>query len=517
MHRYINKFQFFFLISAGLLQFVFAANPAFADVQKVTEGSGGEHSRFGWDVAVCGNYSLISAANESNEGGASAGAVYVYENIDGQWTNMQKLIAPDAGAYAYFGHALAMDSVHAVISAVGSFANGPFSGCAYVYRREGSLWIHQQTISPEDGAPTARFGQSVDISGDLILVGAHQAFGAAINSGCAYIFRSKDDLWKQEAKLVAEDGQKDDFFGWSVALNNAGAALVGAYSAKGKVDKSGAAYLFELQADGWTQTSKLIADDGQARDLFGYSLDLTNERALVGAYEHMNVEKFSGAAYLFFFDGSTWRQQHLLRHSQPDDHDFFGIEVCLNDSIAAVSASRDESDDDLDEGAVYLFKNENDVWLEVDILAADDGEAHDHYGLAVALSGPSVLVGARLNDNQSQDDGAAYFNSPGLLSGVQSSKIIPKKFALFQNYPNPFNPTTTINYDLPKSTWVNISVFDVLGRKVSTLVDKEQPAGHQSLVWSGLDFSGASAASGIYIYQIETEEFSASKSMLLLK
>jgi len=76
MYQHIKRLQFFVLISAGLLQFVLASHPASAGVQKVTEGSGGKHSHLGWDVAVCGCYSLISAANEGNEFGPSAGVVY---------------------------------------------------------------------------------------------------------------------------------------------------------------------------------------------------------------------------------------------------------------------------------------------------------------------------------------------------------------------------------------------------------------------------------------------------------
>jgi hypothetical protein len=512
MCQYIKQIQLIFLTVTSLLLLVLVSSPAFCGVQKVTEGSGGEHSHFGWDVAVSGRYALISAANESNDIGTSVGAVYAYENIDGEWSMIQKLTAPDASALAYFGHAVAMDSSQVVISAVGSFANGPFSGCAYVYSREGSQWIFQQTIIPDDGAPSARFGQSVDINGDLILVGAHQAFGKAANTGAAYLFRNENGLWEQDAKLVAGDGQSNDFFGWSVALNNKGTALVGAYSAKGKVEKSGAAYLFEREENEWQQAEKLLAEDGGQRDLFGYSLDLTDDFALIGAYQNQSDDKYCGAAYLFQFDGANWEQRHQLHHSQRDDHDYFGIEVCLSDSIAAVSASRNENDEDADEGSVYLFDYDENKWSEKTKLIAEDGAAHDHYGLALALSGPTVLIGARLNDNGALDDGAAYFDSPGILSIVEKPAVLPEKSALYQNYPNPFNPTTTIQFSLNSTQHVSMSVYDINGKLVTKLLNSKMDVGVHDIVFDATQFP-----SGVYFYKIKAGNFSQMRKMMLIK
>jgi len=512
-----KKHSALFDIYSGLFVVAVLCGIAFADIQKVTEGSGGEHSRFGWDVALSGRYALISAANETNEFGTSAGAVYAYLKVDGVWTNAQKLEAPEASAYTHFGHAVAMDSNYAVISAIGSFANGPFSGCAYIFSREGQQWIFQQKIVPNDGAPSARFGQAVDINGKLVLIGAHQASGAEPNSGAAYLFRNKNGLWQQEAKLVAADGQKDDFFGWSVALNDNGAALVGAYSAKGRVDKSGAAYLFENRQNGWEQSAKLVAKDGESRDLFAFSLDLSKDYALIGAYQHQNREQFGGAAYLFHFDGSAWAQQLMLQHSKPADHDYFGIDVCLSDSIAAVSASRDENDEDSDEGAVYLFEHSQDTWKEIDKLVPPDGSSHDHYGLAVAMAGPTILVGSRLNDNITTDDGAAYFNNPGDETLVQPLPAIPQQFALHQNYPNPFNPATAIQFDLPEPAFVTLKIYDVLGHQVRTLANKTFQAGFHTMVWDGHDDHGLQSSSGLYLYQIKAGSRVEYEKMMLLR
>jgi hypothetical protein len=90
--------------------------------------------------------------------------------------------------------------------------------------------------------------------------------------------------------------------------------------------------------------------------------------------------------------------------------------------------------------------------------------------------------------------------------------LIPKVFALSQNYPNPFNPMTTIKYDLPKDARVTLTIYDLLGRRVATLVDEEQRAGYRSVAWNG-----ANVASGVYLYRIQAGEFTQTRRMLLLK
>jgi len=95
--------------------------------------------------------------------------------------------------------------------------------------------------------------------------------------------------------------------------------------------------------------------------------------------------------------------------------------------------------------------------------------------------------------------------------------VLPTKFALMQNAPNPFNPTTNIAYDLPAPAHVRLEIFNVLGQRVRTLVDNNQPAGSQSVIWDGNDNSGTSVASGIYFYRISAGDFNATKKMMMLK
>ena len=102
-------------------------------------------------------------------------------------------------------------------------------------------------------------------------------------------------------------------------------------------------------------------------------------------------------------------------------------------------------------------------------------------------------------------------------TGVQDKLEMPESFELQQNYPNPFNPSTTISFSLAKQTSVNLSIFDVTGRLVATLVDAELEAGSHQAVWDAVDSYGASLASGVYFYTMTTSTISLTKSMTIVK
>lgn len=104
------------------------------------------------------------------------------------------------------------------------------------------------------------------------------------------------------------------------------------------------------------------------------------------------------------------------------------------------------------------------------------------------------------------------------FTAVRSTILTPDEFSLTQNYPNPFNPTTQINYALPRSSQVTLTIFNVLGRKVRELVRKRrQPAGIHTVEWDGKDDSGTAVASGVYLYRIKAGDFVKSRKMILVR
>ena len=104
-----------------------------------------------------------------------------------------------------------------------------------------------------------------------------------------------------------------------------------------------------------------------------------------------------------------------------------------------------------------------------------------------------------------------------MLARIELDAQLPDILVLYPNYPNPFNPVTTLRYDLPEQTHVNITVYDMLGRQVKTLINHTQDAGYRSVIWNAINDYGKPVSAGIYLYQIQAGEYISTKKMVLLK
>ena len=97
------------------------------------------------------------------------------------------------------------------------------------------------------------------------------------------------------------------------------------------------------------------------------------------------------------------------------------------------------------------------------------------------------------------------------------NELLPNNFALYQNQPNPFNPITTLRYDLPRNEMINITIYDMKGRIIKTLVNSSQTAGHKTIQWNATNEQNKPVSAGLYLYTVQAGEFRQTRKMLLLK
>jgi hypothetical protein len=110
---------------------------------------------------------------------------------------------------------------------------------------------------------------------------------------------------------------------------------------------------------------------------------------------------------------------------------------------------------------------------------------------------------------------SVFWTTPSSVEDHNNS--LPQRFELGQNYPNPFNPATTIAYALKENQFVSLKIYNTQGEEIATLVSAFQPAGYKTIIWDGLNQTGANVSSGMYIYRISAGKFTASRKMLFLK
>jgi hypothetical protein len=190
--------------------------------------------------------------------------------------------------------------------------------------------------------------------------------GYSSSKGRAIIYVRQDDTWVINKIITAKDGEKNDQFGYSVAIHN-DFAVVGAIGEDSNADSCeyyGAAYIFQKDGNTWVQILKIVADDRGTNDYFGCDVSIFNEHIIVGAYRHdgnNSQNYYYGAAYIFKKEGNNWRQIKKLKDNSPNQSDYFGHAVAINDTHAVVGAYGDDrAGSNL--GAIYIYLNQNDEW-----------------------------------------------------------------------------------------------------------------------------------------------------------
>lgn len=310
---------------------------AWTQQQRLTASDGASYDYFGYSVSVSGDTAVIGAWNKTIDSHQQQGAAYVFVRGGGVWTQQQELIASDAELDDGFGWSVSVSGDTAVIGTPGK--NGA-QGAAYVFVRSGGAWSQQQELTASDGAALDYFGYSVALSGGTVLIGAFNKNGS---QGAAYVFAFSGGTWSQQQELTASDGAAGDSFGFSVAMSG-NTAVIGAPS---RNRSQGAAYGFVFSGT-WGQQQELTASDGAVGDSFGDSVSVSGATAVIAAYHKNN---YQGAAYLFALNGGAWVQTQELTASDGAANDVFGSSVSVSGDTAVVGAAGENTA----QGCSYVF------------------------------------------------------------------------------------------------------------------------------------------------------------------
>jgi FG-GAP repeat len=254
---------------------------------KLTATDAAEYDQFGYRVAISGDYAIVGAPYDDIGIIANQGSAYVFTRSGTTWNQADQLNASDGVAQDFFGESVAISGNYAIVGAyndgVGSNA---YQGSAYIFYRSRSptlfRWNQQAKLIANDGAADDTFGNSVAISGDYAVVGAWvDDIGSNADQGSAYIFIRSGTAWSQQAKLTASDGAAGNRFGFSVAISG-DYVVVGAGNATvGENVMQGSAYTFSQSGTSWSQLRK-IPDNAPASTRNGISVGLSNGTYIIG-------------------------------------------------------------------------------------------------------------------------------------------------------------------------------------------------------------------------------------------
>lgn len=354
---------------------------------------------------------------------------------------LHKLTASNGAEDNYFGYSTDIDGSTLVVGAYGYEGD---TGRVYVYTHNTALDLFEQVaeLRASDYAAGDRFGLSVAISGDTVAVGAYWDDDLGTDSGSVYIYEKPTTGWantdQESAKLLASDGAEGDLFGISVAIS-ADTVVIGAAFDDDSGSDFGSMYIYEKPTTGWVdstqESAKLLPSDGATADYFGYSVAISGDTVVAGAYGDdgtVREARASGSAYLYEKPIDGWinsnQQTVKLTPSDRTGSGWFGYSVAINADTVVIGAREDDGT-----GSVYLYEKADGSWIDTNEqsakLKASDADEGDLFGVSVAIiCGDTVVVGANAEDDVDTDSGAVYlFEKPAsgwVDSDQESTKLL---------------------------------------------------------------------------------------------
>ena len=371
---------------------------------KLLASDGSADDQLGLAVAISGNFAFVGAPNDDINGELS-GSVVVFERSGGVYTQIQRLVPSDGAAEDIFGLDVAVSGDTLIVGANGHSTQFPYSGAAYIFVRNGSIWTEQAKLIASDEKADAAFGYKVNLAGDTAIVGASWDDASGLHSGAAYVFSRNAGVWTEQQKLVPGDGAAQDEFSDTVALDG-DIAMIGAPYDDDNGSNSGSVYVFERVNGTFVQTQKLHASDAMATDRFGLEgLDISGTTAAIGALGvDVGLNRDHGAIYVFERVGGTFLQTQKLLTSEGSTVHYLGFGIGLQQDTLVAGVPYADIGSNTVQGATYIFARSNGLFAEQQKIVAGDGGAGDLLGFSVALSADKLIAGAPFDD----DVGSAY-------------------------------------------------------------------------------------------------------------
>ena len=267
--------------------FAFVFQPvgdAWVEQQKLISSGSALDDRFGWSVAISGDWIAVGAPWQDNY----FGRVFLFRWNGTSFIEEASVVVSDAVQFGGFGSTIALHNDRLL---VGVDDADQQRGKAYVFRREGNSWLEEAKLSAGDGAPGDHFGEAVSLSAEFAIVGAPATDHTGLGAGSGYIFHRTGTVWTEQANLRGSSPQAGANFGTSVSIYPP-YALAGApsHDAGATDDNTGATFLFEYASGAWSEVTSFLPNNPHPGMVFGATIGFDGVHAVIGA---------SSSAYVF--------------------------------------------------------------------------------------------------------------------------------------------------------------------------------------------------------------------------
>ena len=405
--RLINLLFFLFI-------FILYCSISMASEFKLTAFDGSAFDSFGKAVAMTDDFAIVGSIFDDY--GISSGAAYIFQRNNTQWTFHQKLMSCDQIETEistpfwgnYFGRSVGISDKVAVVGAYGDDEIAPSAGAAYIFNRVidssgQSIWKCGEKLTIPESKTEDRFGFSVAIYQDYIIIGAFGDDTMGSDSGAAYLFHFKNSKWTLIKKLTNPQGKRNDNFGYAVSITK-DFALVGAKGDSSNGIAAGAAFVYSLQS--LNNPQKLIPSRAKNGDQFGISVSIYQSNLIVGS-SPLEVTPPFGSACIFQYSSSSWSEVTSLSSLQTMPSDHFASSVAISSKFALIGA---DGDNTLGQsaGAIYIYDKLSTGWHFKQKISGSDSSSDDRFGYSLFATDQHFIIGALQDNDHGSDSGAAY-------------------------------------------------------------------------------------------------------------
>ena len=269
---------------------------------------------------------------------------------------------------------------------------------------------NEQILFANDAEAGDELGNSCDVYGEYAVVGApKEDTNGVSNAGSVYVYHRSGNTWTQQAKLTASDGEASDLLGGqkgNLAIYG-DTVVVGARDEDTGGSAAGSAYVFVRSGTTWSQQAILRASNAGASDQFATGVAIYKDTIVIGAPTEDTAASDGGSLYVFTRSGTTWTQRAQLQTSNAGASDRLGDSVSI-DGDTIIAGTQYEDTTASDAGSAYIFTGSGATWTQQAQIQASDAAATDYFGYSVSISGNTVVVGARYDDDGGTNSGSAY-------------------------------------------------------------------------------------------------------------
>lgn len=340
--------------------------------------------RFGSDIDGDGEKCIVGLDDFANKGAAE---IYVNDDVFG-WSSKAFIFTPDGEAGDRFGISVGMDKNVAIIGADGHDWS---DGAAYIFEEVEDEWSRYYKLQAPDVDSRSYFGRSVDIEGNVAVVGAPLAKSKKGEVGAVYVYEFKDNDWIMTEKLFSSEQNIEAQFGSVIDLCGEWMVIGESRVFSGK--NSGNAYIFHKEDNNWKEFQIISLKPEDLDVNFYMSACLYDNELLIGNTQSNRAGYAKCEARLYVFDGNTWEFHQELTTEGDLNKESFGNKVSLSSKYAFVSAPGAVVDGVRGSGAVYVFKKEKDDWVFSQKLVSGDPAELDFLGQSLYITDKDAFLG----------------------------------------------------------------------------------------------------------------------------